>query len=145
MDAVFEARAVTNEVEPKARPLALGADGGVGQPDRRYEVAPGELGEHAGVDLVGLAGERCEPLDLLGVGDRDLPARELELVVDEARPVHRLDRRAHRSLVAGEPARERAQTVGIGGRGTRLDGHPVRIERAVVDALAAAVQSYVQH
>jgi hypothetical protein len=62
-----------------------------------------ELGQHPGVDPVGLAGQRRQPLDLLRVGDLDLPARELEPVVHEARAVHRLDRGADRRAVTLEP------------------------------------------
>ena len=59
MNAVFEARAVFDEVKPEARPFALGSNLGVGQPDRRHQVAARELGQHPGVDPVGLAGEGC--------------------------------------------------------------------------------------
>ena len=63
-----------------------------------------------GVDLVGLARQRREPLDLLGVGDLDIPALLLEGVVDDPRAGHRLDHRAHRLAVhlldaASEPSK----------------------------------------
>jgi hypothetical protein len=45
-------------------------------------------GEHPGVDSVCLAGKRGQAVDLLGVGDGDLEAGQLELVVDEAGAVH---------------------------------------------------------
>jgi hypothetical protein len=58
--ALLQARAVADEVEPPARSLALGAHSRVGQSDRRHQIAAGELGQHPGVDPVGLAGERRE-------------------------------------------------------------------------------------
>ncbi len=57
--ALLQARAV--------RPLALGSDQRVRQPDRRHQIATGELGQHPRVDPVGLAGQRCQPLHLLRV------------------------------------------------------------------------------
>ena len=71
--ALLQARAVTDEVQPPACPLALGTDAWVGQPDRRHQVAARELGQHPGVDAVGLAGQWRQPLHLLRVGDLDLP------------------------------------------------------------------------
>jgi hypothetical protein len=50
---------------------------------------------------------------LLCVRDLDLPTSPLELVVDEARPVHRLDRRPNRQAMTIEPYRQSAQTVDI--------------------------------
>ena len=73
-------------MQPPARTFALRAHARVGQPDRRHEIAAGELGQHPGVDPVGLTGKRRQPLHLLRVGDLDLPADELELVVHETRP-----------------------------------------------------------
>ena len=108
---LLQARAVADEVQPPARPLALGAHERVGEPDRRHEVAAAELGQHPGVDAVGLAGQRRQPLHLLRVGDLDLPARELEPVVHEARAVHRLDRGADRRAVTVEPLSQAAQTI----------------------------------
>ena len=97
--ALLQARAVTDQVQPPARAFAFSAHLRVGQPDRRHQVAAGELGQNPGVDAIGLAGERRESLHLLRIGDLDLPARELELVVNETRAVHRLDRRADRRAV----------------------------------------------
>src|SRR5207244_13062838 len=75
------------EEEAEARALARAAHARVGQPDRRHQLAPRELGQHPGVDPVGLAGQRRQPLHLACVGDLHLPAGALELVVDEAAPV----------------------------------------------------------
>src|SRR5439155_21380216 len=98
-----------------------------------------------GIDAVGLAGQRSKPLDLLGVGDLDLPARQLELVVDEAGAVHRLDRGADWLSVAIQPSREPSEAVPVRRRGTDLDGVPVLGERVKVEPLAAKVKSNVQH
>jgi hypothetical protein len=92
VDAVLEARAMTHQVQAKARELALTAHLRVGQPDRRHQVTKRELGQHARVDLVGLARQRREPLHALRVGDQYVPALRLERVVHEPRAVHRLDR-----------------------------------------------------
>jgi hypothetical protein len=74
----------------------------IGQPDRRHQVAARELGQHPGVDPVGLARQRRQSLRLLRVGDLDLPAGELEPVVHEAGAVHRLDRGADRCAVPSD-------------------------------------------
>jgi hypothetical protein len=39
------------------------------------------------------------------VGDLHLPTSTLELIMDEAGAVHRLDRRPHRLVVLGKPPR----------------------------------------
>ena len=74
MDPVLERRAVLDQVEAKAGELALLADPRIGQPDRRHQVALGEHRQHHRVDPVGLAGQRRQALDLLGVGDLDRPS-----------------------------------------------------------------------
>ena len=104
--ALLQARAVTDEMQPPARAFALGTHQRVGQPDRRHQVAAGELGQHPSVDPVGLAGERRQSLHLLRVRDLDLPAGELEPIVHEARAVHRLDRRADRLAMPIESSRQ---------------------------------------
>jgi hypothetical protein len=88
---VLERGAVTHQMQAKARSLALSADLGIGQTDLRHQVAAGEFGQHIGIDAVGLAGQRGEPLDPLGVRDTDVEAVQFELVVDEPGPIHRLD------------------------------------------------------
>jgi len=42
---VFERGALAHEVQTEARPLALGSDARVGEPDRGHELATGELGQ----------------------------------------------------------------------------------------------------
>jgi len=121
---------VADEVQAPAGPFALGTHARVREPDCRHQVRAGEFGQHPGVDPVGLAGKRRQPLHLLRVRDLDLPARELEPVVHEAGAVHRLDRREHLLAVAGETIGQAAQTVGVRRRRTHLDGTPVRVEQA---------------
>ena len=145
VDAVLERRPVAHEVEPEPRALALCPDGRVGQPDRRHEVATPELGEDPGVDLVGLGGQGCEALDLHRVGDLDVPARELELVVDEAGPVHRLDDRAHLLAVAGDPGDELAEPEHLRTGGGHFDRPALLVEDVHIKPLARQVQSGVQH
>ena len=91
VDAVLEHRLVLDQVKAKPRLLALAADTRIGQPDRRHQVALGEHRQDARVDLVGLARQRRQPLDLLRVGDQNLPAEALQRVVNEAGAGHRLD------------------------------------------------------
>jgi len=136
---------VADEVQPPARPLSLGADVRVGQPDRRHELTARELGQHPSVDPIGFAGEWCQSLDLLCVRDLDLPTRPLELVVDEARPVHRLDRSSDRRAVATEPFRQSAQAVGIRRGRTKFDRRTLTVKQVEVETLAAEIQTGVQH
>jgi hypothetical protein len=112
--ALLQARAVTDEMQPPARTLALAAHLRVGQPDCRHEIAARQLSQHPGVDAIGLARERRQPLHLLRVRDLDLPTVELELVMHETRTVHRLDRRADRRAVTSEPLAQAAQTIRVG-------------------------------
>jgi hypothetical protein len=93
-------------------------------------------GEHPGVDPAGLAGKRGQALDLLGVGDGDLEAGQLELVVDEAGAVHRLDRRPYRPAVGGGLAGKPAQPIGIRRRGGDLDRAALRIKQTHIQPVA---------
>jgi hypothetical protein len=93
-------------------------------------------GEHPGVDPVGLAGQGGQALDLLGVGDGDLPAGQLELVVDEAGAVHRLDRRPHRLSVGSRLAGQPTEPVGIWRRGGDLDRAALGIEQVHIQPVA---------
>jgi hypothetical protein len=137
--ALLEARALADEVETEAGPLPLGAHARVGQPERRHQLAPAELGQHPGVDPVGLAGQRGRSPDLERIGDLYLPAGLLELVVHEAGTVHRLDCRPQRLPVPLEPPRQRAQPVGIWRRRPGLEGATLFVAQVVVEALAAEV------
>ena len=126
--ALLQTRAVVHEVQPPPRTLALGAHKGVGQPDRGHEIAAGELGEHPGVDAVGLTGERCESFYLLRVGDLDLPAVKLEPIVDEPRAVHRFDRGADRLTVTSKPLAQATKSVSVRWRCADVDGRALRVE-----------------
>jgi hypothetical protein len=116
-----------------------------GQPDRRHQIAAAELGQHPGVDPIGLAGQRCETLHLLRVGDLDLPALKLEPVVHEAGAVHRLDRGADWLAMTLEPMRQTVQSIGIGRRGTNLERRTLAVEQVEVETLATEIQTGVQH
>jgi hypothetical protein len=64
-----------------------------------------------------LQAKRGEALDLLGVGDLDLPALLLERVVDQAGAGHRLDEGADGlSVDLLDPPGEPSQRVGVGWR-----------------------------
>src|SRR5207253_3441289 len=80
-----------------------------------------------------------------GIGDLDPPAGELELVMNETRAVHRLDRRDDRLVEAADASGQAAQTVSVGRRGADLDLLAQLIEQAEVETLAAEIQSRVQH
>jgi hypothetical protein len=146
VDAALERGLVLDQVEAKAGELALLANPGVGEPDRRHQVAVGKRGQDPRVDLVGLAGERRQALDLLGVGDLDVPAGLLEGVVDEAGAAHRLDHRAD-GLAMGllDPPREGSQCVRVGRRGQLIQVLSLVGEQADVDLVSAEIQSGVQH
>ncbi len=145
VDTLLQARAVTDEVQPPAGAFALGAYQRVGQPDRGHQLATRQLGQHPGVDPVGLAGKRREPLHLLRAGDLHLPAVKLEQIVHEPRPVHRLNRRADRLAMTSETLAQAAQTLGIRWRRTDLDGRALPVEQMEVETLATEIQTGVQH
>ena len=133
--ALLQTRAVADKVQPPAGSFALGAHARVGQPDRRHQVAAGELGQYPGVDPVGLAGERRESFYFLRVGDLDLPTGQLEPVVHEAGAVHRLDRRADRRAVTLEPLRQAAQPICVRRRRANLDGRALTVKQVEVETL----------
>jgi hypothetical protein len=143
--ALLQARAVADEVQPPARPLPLRTDERIREPDRRHQIAAGELGQHPGIDPVGLAGKRRQPFDLLRIRDLDLPAVKLEPVVHEARAVHRFDCCADRSAMTLEPLRQTTKTVGVGRRRADVDRPSLRVEQVEVETLATEIQTCVQH
>jgi hypothetical protein len=79
------------------------------------------------------------------VGDLDVPAAQLELVVDEAGAGHRLDRRGHRLAELPDPGGQRSQAARVRRRGghqhrrTHL-GHDMHIQTS-----SAQIQPNVQH
>jgi hypothetical protein len=89
--------------------------------------------------------KRRQSFHLGGVGDLDLPAMQLELVVDETGAGHRLDRRPHRLTEAADPAGQATQTIRIGRRRTHLNRLTRLIEQVKVETLATEIQSGVQH
>src|SRR2546421_5030546 len=138
MDPALQRRLVLDEVQPEAGELTLLADARIGQPDRRHQVAVGEHRQKLRVDLVGLACQRRETLDLLGVGDLDRPALLLEGVVDDARAGHRLDHGADRLAMDCErafsasrrPAARRAGPDVLPGRRARKRRASFGLDRA---------------
>jgi hypothetical protein len=127
VDAVLERRAMLDQVQAKAGQLTSAADPGVGEPDRRHRIAVGEQRQHPGVDAVGLAGDRRQALDPLGVGDQNVPAVFLQGVVAKAGAGHRLDHPADRLAVFTNAAGERPQTGEVGtARRTRPPARPRR-------------------
>jgi hypothetical protein len=142
VDPVLERRAVLDEVQPKAGELALGADLGVGQPDRRHRVAVGEHRQDQRVDPVGLAGQRRHALDPVGGGDLDRPALLLEGVVDEPGAGHRLDDGADGlSVDLLDPAREGSQRVGVGRDGELVEMLSLIAQQADVNFLSTEIES----
>jgi len=110
----------------------------VREPDGRDEVAPAQLGQDAGVDAVRLAGERSKALHLLGIGDLYRPAVELQGVVHEASPVHRLDD-GHDLVVLAVAASNRpyeaSQAVEIGRCRRHFEGRAVLGEKMDIDSV----------
>ena len=143
VDAVLERRAVPHQMQAKARQLALTADRRIGQPDGRHQVALGEHREHPRIDLVGLAGKRRQPFDLLRVGDQHLPAVLFERVVHEARPVHRLDHSPHPTT--GKTAGKTAQPVGVRRHRGLADQLATLVKQTDVKPTSTQIQSSVQH
>ena len=84
-----------------------------------HEVPAGELGEDPGVDACrSWRRAGASALDLDRVGDRDVPAAELELVVDEAGSGHRLDGRTSppgRAAGHGDTSVRSASRIGADG------------------------------
>src|SRR3954449_2314781 len=145
VDAVLQRATVLDQVQPEARQLACRARLGIRQPDRWNEVELRQARQYLRVDLVGLAGERRESLDLVGVGDLDLPAVVCQDVANEAGSGHRLDDGGDRLFVNSDLRDQVSKTVGVGWRGRARDELSVVAQDADVEAPAAEIQSSVQH
>ena len=143
VDAVLERRAMPDQMQPVARELALATDRRVGQPDRRHQVAPGQLGQHTGIDLVRLACQRREPLDLLRVGDQHLPAELFERVVHKPRPGHRLDHRPH--PLTTQPLSKLPQPARVRRHAAVLDELAGVVDKAHIESTPTQIQPNVQH
>ena len=142
---VLQRRAVLDQMQPPAGDLPLAPQLERGQPDRRHQIPERQLGQHPRVDLVGLARQRRQPLDLLRVGDQHLPAVRDQLVVHEPGAVHRLDHPAHRLAVHRHPTREPIQAVAIRGRREAVDQLPLIGDQAHVNPFATQIQTNMQH
>ena len=146
MDPALQRGLVLDQVQAEAGELTLLADARVGQPDRRHQVAVTEHRKDLRVDLVGLAGQRRETLDLLGVSDLDRPALLLEGVVDDPRASHRLDHGADRLAVdLLDAASEPSKRVDVGRYGELVQMLSLIGEQTHVELLATQIQSSVQH
>ena len=88
-----------DQVRAPAQPFADRAILERRAPTPRDQVAAGEVGEHARVDAVGLAGQRRDRLDLARVGDLDRPAARGEAVA------HPHARRSSSRCSRGPPGR----------------------------------------
>ena len=145
MDAVLERGPVADQVQPEPGPLPLGPHPWSGQPDLGDQVAAGQLGQHPGVDPIGLGRQRGQPLDLHRVGDLHLPAAQLELVVDEAGAGHRLDRRRHRLAKLPDPGDQRGQPAGVRRRGRHQHRRACLVHGVHIQTCPPQVQPNVQH
>ncbi len=146
VDPVLERRLVLDQVQAKAGQLALLPHPRVGQPDRWHQVPLAQRRQDPRVDLVGLAGQRSETLDLLSVGDLDRPARLLERVMHEASTAHRFDHRAN-GLAIGlpDPPRQAPQRVAVRRRDQLIQMLSLLGEQAHIDLLPAEIQPGMQH
>jgi len=108
VDAAGRRGAQPHQVRPAPQPLPQLTLLERGDPERRHELPPAQLGQHARVDAVGLARERRDPLHAPRVGDLDLPARRTEPVPDPHGAAHHLDARLH---VGAEPQNEPGEPV----------------------------------
>jgi hypothetical protein len=102
----------------------------------KFDVYRDKRGEHLGVDLVGLGCEWGEALDLDRVGHLDVPAPALELIVDEASAVHRLDHTGDRLAVPGHERCECPQSIGVRSDRGHLDRGAVLIHDVYIEPLA---------
>ena len=142
---VLQRRAMFDQMQPPPRDLPLAPQLERGQPDRRHQIPERQLGQNAGVDFVGLARQRRQPLDLLRVGDQHLPAVRHQLVMHEPRTVHRLHDRADRLAIDRHPASQAMQAVAIRDRRETVDQLPLIGDQAHVNSLATQIQTNVQH
>ena len=145
MDPVLQPGAMTHEVQAPAGPFAFGAHTRCRQPDRRYQITARQLGQHPGVDAVGLAGQRGQTLDSLSVSDQHVPAGELELIVDEPGTVHRLDHRPHQHPRPVQLVRQPSQTRTIRRCPQLLSLRAAVIENADIHTQPAQIEPNVHH
>jgi hypothetical protein len=145
VNPVLQGDPVANQMEPPPRALPLTAMLWCGKPDRRHQVASAELGEHSRIDLVCLAGERGESFDLYRVGDIDAPPSQLQLVVNEAGAIHRLDRRVHGFLMLLESTDEGTQAPTIRRHPPGVDTLARVVHHVDVHSFLAEIQANMQH
>jgi hypothetical protein len=124
------------------QPLAQGALLERGDPERRHKVATTELGQHASVDPVGLAGQRRDVLDLARVGHLDPPTRAGESVAHPDRPAHHLQTRPHLRPQLDD---ETGQAVLVGRHEPLARDRAVGLHRAPSRASIRPVDSDILH
>ena len=132
-------------MQAKPSLLTLAANTRIGQPDRGYQITLRKHRQHPRVDLVGLARQRRQPLDLLRISDQNLPAKPLQRVVNEAGARHRLDHPAHRLAMLPDMTHKTTQAISVRRRGELLDQLPMLREQANIKTLATQIQSSMQH
>ena len=86
-----------------------------------------------------------ESLHPCRVGDLDLPAVKLELVVHEGGAGHRLDRRPQRLPMPANAHGQAAKTVCVGRCRAHFDRLAGLVEQVKIEALATEIQTSVQH
>ena len=122
VDPVLQRRAVLDQVQAEARPLPLGPYLRIGQPHLRDQVAAGELGQHPGVDPVGLARQRRQRLRPLRISDPHIPARSSSWSCTKRAPfIDSITANTARHRPVDAPA---AQPVRVGRRRARGDQLP---------------------
>jgi hypothetical protein len=102
--------------------------------------------QHHRVDPVGLAGQRRQPLDLLGIGYLDRPTLLLERVVHQPGAGHRLDHGADGPAMNFIDApRQCPQRVCVGRNGELVQVLALLVENTDVDLASTEIQASVQH
>src|SRR5215204_2103139 len=130
-----------HQVQAALQPLGQGALLERRDPERRHELAPAELSEHARVDLVGLASERRDVLDLARVG-LNVPARLGEPVAHPDRAAHHLQAGPH---LGPQLEHEPREPVLVGRHEPLTGDRPVGLLRAPRRASIRPVDSDILH
>jgi len=90
---VHRRRPQAGHVHPSPEPFLELAIGEGRHIHLRDQIPPGEFGQHARVELVGLRRQRPDRLGLACVGDLHRPAARLQLVADPRAAAHHLQAR----------------------------------------------------
>ena len=110
------------------------------------QLPAAELGQHPGVDPVGLARQRGEAFHLDRVGDLHVPAVQFQRVVDETGAVHRFDGRQHRPAPeALDLPGEMGEAVAVRRGGRDCECLADVVEDVDVQPPSAEIESNVHH